>query len=79
MVGWARSDATYKIAVMRNNEEAINVIIEPQRLHCFRYRGLHNNHTVKETLSAHVNRVHSNQKMLLYVSFRLKHVSFLSK
>lgn len=33
MVGWARLDdgAIYKIVVMRSDEEAINVTIEPQR------------------------------------------------
>lgn len=46
--------ATYKIVIdvdyERGDEEPINVTIEPQRSHCFRYRRLHNNQTVKEAL-----------------------------
>lgn len=45
---------TYKIVVdidyERSDEELINVTIEPQHSHCFRYRRLHNNQTVKEAL-----------------------------
>lgn len=52
MIGWARphvhADAPYKIAVMRRDEEPINVTIEPQRSHCQRYRRLHNNRPMKK-------------------------------